>query len=144
MKHPARSRFARTAFLGFLIIAAAIAAMASFTMFVTGTVLDSIWTTKEHTYHQLLQHKLPVGLGFAALAVILALAATGWTRRKRWGWRLPATSRPPGSSHWRGNPHLAAHPNSKVVLHLTNPTTPEWGAGCIRRSAQYQRNRHIE
>jgi glucan phosphoethanolaminetransferase (alkaline phosphatase superfamily) len=88
MKHPARSRFARTAFIGFLIIAAAIAAMASFTMFVTGTVLDSIWTTKEHTYHQLLQHKLPVGLGFAALAVILALAATGWTRHKRWGWLL--------------------------------------------------------
>jgi hypothetical protein len=30
MKHPARSRFVRTAFLGFLIIAAAIAAMTPF------------------------------------------------------------------------------------------------------------------
>lgn len=88
MKHPARSRFARTAFLGFLIIAAAIAAMASFTMFATGTALDSIWTTKEQTYHQLLQHRLLVGVGFAALAVILALTAAGWARRKRWGWLL--------------------------------------------------------
>jgi len=88
MEHRTRSRLARTAFLGFLIIAAGIAAMASFTMFVTGTVLGSIWTTKEHSYHQLLHHKVPVGLGFAALAVILALAAAGWARRKRWGWLL--------------------------------------------------------
>jgi hypothetical protein len=113
----------------------------------------------------LLQHKLPVGLGFAALAVILALAATGWTRRKRWGWLLGVlilavnllsdtvsliASRQPADllgvaigAAILTNPHLVAHPNSKVVLHLTNPTTPEWGAGCIRRSAQHQRNRHM-
>jgi hypothetical protein len=88
MKRPARSRFARNAFLGFLVIAAAIAAMASFTMFATGTALDSIWTSKQQTYHQLLQHRLPVGAGFATLAVILALTAAGWARRKRWGWLL--------------------------------------------------------
>jgi hypothetical protein len=88
MQHPTRSRLARTAFGGFLILAAAIAALASFTMFVTETVLASIWTTKERSYHQLLQHKVPVGLGFAALAVILALAAAGWARHKRWGWLL--------------------------------------------------------
>src|SRR4029453_16111923 len=84
MQHPTRSRLARTAFGGFLILAAAIAALASFTMFVTEPVLASIWTTKERSYHQLLQHKVPVGLGFAALAVILALAAAGWARHKRW------------------------------------------------------------
>jgi glucan phosphoethanolaminetransferase (alkaline phosphatase superfamily) len=88
MRHRTRSRLARTAFLGFLIIAAAIAAMASFTVLVTGTVLDNIWATKEHTYHQLLHHKIPVGAGFAALALILAVAAAGWARNKRWGWLL--------------------------------------------------------
>jgi hypothetical protein len=88
MAHPTRSRLARTAFGGFLILATAIAALASFTMFATGTVLDSIWTTKERSYHQLLHRNVPVGLGFAALAVILALAAAGWAHRKRWGWLL--------------------------------------------------------
>lgn len=131
MKHPARSRFARAAFLGFLIVAAAIAAMASFTMFATGTALDSIWTTKEHAYHQLLQHRLPVGAGFAALAVILALTAAGWARRKRWGWLLAVlilavnllsdtasliTSRQPADL-------LAAAISAAILTWLLTPTT---------------------
>jgi hypothetical protein len=89
--------------------------MASFTMFATGTALDSIWTTKEHAYHQLLQHKLPVGAGFATPAVILALTAAGWACRKRWGWLLgvlilaassatPSASSPPGNQQTCGRP----------------------------------------
>lgn len=79
---------ARTAFLGFLVIAASIAAMASFTLLAAGTVLDNIWAAKQHTYHQLLDHRVSAGAGFATLAVILAVAAAGWARRKRWGWFL--------------------------------------------------------
>jgi hypothetical protein len=83
-------RIARALMTVFLAAAAVVAALASFTMLVTGIAVDDIWKNKEHDYHQMLHHRTPIGLGFALLAVLLALAAIGWARRRRWGWLLGA------------------------------------------------------
>lgn len=80
----------RASLIAFFIAATVVAALASFTMLVTGTAVDSIWKLKEHGYHQMLYHRVPIGLGFALLAVLLALAAIGWARQRRWGWLLSA------------------------------------------------------
>lgn len=87
---PATFRIARALLVAFFAAAAIVAALASFTMLVTGTAIDDIWRDKEHDYHQMLHHRIPIGLGFALLAVLLALAAIGWARRRRWGWLLSA------------------------------------------------------
>lgn len=83
-------RIGRALLIAFFLIAAVVAALASFTMLITGTAIDDIWKLKEHDYHQMLHHRIPLGLGFALLAVLLALAAIGWVRRRRWGWLLSA------------------------------------------------------
>jgi FtsH-binding integral membrane protein len=41
-------------------------------------------------YAQLSPLGVPVGIVFLLLAVVLALAATGWWRHRRWGWILAA------------------------------------------------------
>jgi hypothetical protein len=81
---------ARALMIAFFAATTVVAALASFTLLITGTAIDDIWSGKEHGYHQMLQHRIPIGLGFALLAVLLALAAIGWARRRRWGWLLGA------------------------------------------------------
>jgi hypothetical protein len=83
-------RIGRALLITFFIAATIVAALASFTTLVTGTAADSIWKLKENGYHQMLHHRIPIGLGFALLAVLLALTAIGWARRRRWGWLLSA------------------------------------------------------
>lgn len=83
-------RIGRALLIPFFIAATIVAALASFTMLVTGTAVERIWKLKEHGYHQMLHHRVPIGVGFALLAVLLALAAIGWARRRRWGWLLSA------------------------------------------------------
>ena len=82
------TRVGRWLLVAFFLAATVVAGLASFTMLVTGTAIDNIWNSKEHEYHQMLHHRLPIGLGFALLAVLLALAAIGWVRRRRWEWLL--------------------------------------------------------
>ncbi len=83
-------RIGRALLIAFCVAAATVAGLASFTMLVTGTPFDDIWKAKEHDYQQMLPHRIPIGLGFALLAVLLALAAIGWIRRRRWAWLLTA------------------------------------------------------
>ena len=83
-------RVGRVMLIAFFAAAAIVAALASVTMLVTGTALDNIWKLKEPGYHQMLHHRIPIGLGFALLTVLLVLAAIGWGRRRRWGWLLSA------------------------------------------------------
>lgn len=72
----------------FLTGATVVATLASFTMFITGTVADVIWKQKESEYHQMLQHRMPIGVGFMLLAFLLAFAVVGLMRRRQWGWYL--------------------------------------------------------
>lgn len=81
-------RVGRALLVAFFVAATVVAALASFTMLVTGTAVDNICKIKEHEYHQMLHHRIPIGLGFALLAVLLAFAAIGWVGRRRWGWLL--------------------------------------------------------
>lgn len=64
------------------------AALAAFTMLGAGTALDNIWNSKEHGYHQMLHHRIPIGLGLKIFVVLLALAAIGFATRRPWGWLL--------------------------------------------------------
>jgi len=83
-----RSQISRIILIIFLSGGAIVAALASFTMLVTGTVVDNIWKQKETEYHQMLHHRIPIGLGFALLAILLALAVSGLYQRRRSGWLL--------------------------------------------------------
>ena len=74
--------------MAFFAAATLVAAAAAFTLLVPGTAVDAIWREKERDYHVMLEHRAPIGLGFALLAVLLGLAAIGWARRRRWGWLL--------------------------------------------------------
>ncbi len=72
----------------FLTGGTVVAMLASFTMLITGTAVDVIWKQKETDYHQMLQHRIPIGVGFVLLAFLLGFAVVGLIRRRRWGWLL--------------------------------------------------------
>jgi len=76
-----------SAFAGFLIIAACIAAAAAVSLLARGTPLSGMWDSKESSYHELLRHRLVFGAGFILLAAALSFAA-GWIGGRRWGWGL--------------------------------------------------------
>lgn len=68
-------------FVAFFVAPAAIAALAACTLLDTGTALDNIWNFKQHAYHQVLRHRIPIGLGLTLFAIVLALAALGCSCR---------------------------------------------------------------
>ena len=50
-----------------------------------------MWALNPHAYDALAPVGKTVDLLFLSLAVALALAATGWFKRRRWGWQLAVT-----------------------------------------------------
>ena len=64
------------------------ALLAGTTLVFPGTILDRAWRLNPVAYAQLAPLGAPVGIAFLLLAVVLAVAATGWWRRRRWGWVL--------------------------------------------------------
>lgn len=62
--------------------------LAGATLLWPGTFLDRMWALNPRAYNQLAPLGKPVGLVFLSLAAALALAAAGWLKRRRWGWRL--------------------------------------------------------
>lgn len=82
------SSFGLTAMGIFLVFAAAMAALAGTTLLWRGTFLDPIWTLNRAAYRQLEPLGGKVGFLFLLLSITLGVAASGWFRRRVWGWRL--------------------------------------------------------
>jgi len=64
------------------------AALAGATFAWPGTALDRVWLLNQKAFAQLAPLGRAVGLAFLFLALALGIAAVGWFRKKRWGWRL--------------------------------------------------------
>jgi len=72
----------------FLFFGAIMACLAGTTLVWPGTTLDRIWTLNPRAYKELAPHTKAVGIPFLLLGVTLAVAGTGWFKRRFWGWRL--------------------------------------------------------
>jgi hypothetical protein len=72
----------------FLFFGTVMAFLAGTTLVWPGTFLDHMWALNPRAYDELAPLGKPVGLLFLSLAMALALAATGWLKRRRWGWQL--------------------------------------------------------
>jgi hypothetical protein len=75
----------------FFIFGATMAAYAALTLLFPGTFLDALWALN-HRGHEGLSALGHLGaIPFAVLSPMLALAAVGWFRRRRWGWVVGIT-----------------------------------------------------
>jgi len=72
----------------FLFFGAVMASLAGVTLAWRGTALDRIWTLNPRAHRELAPWGKPIGLLFLSLAAALAIAGTGWLKRRRWGWQL--------------------------------------------------------
>ena len=72
----------------FLLFGAVMAFIAGTTLVRRGTALDRMWALNPRAYDELAPLGKTVRLLFLSLAAALALAATGWLKRRRWGWQL--------------------------------------------------------
>ena len=77
-----------TAVALFLLFGAAMASLAGSTLVFPGTILDQAWRLNPVAYEQLAPLGAPIGVALFLLAMILAVAAMGWWRRRPWGWIL--------------------------------------------------------
>jgi len=75
----------------FLFLGAAMASLAGTTLVWPGTLLDRAWEANPRAYQALAPMGKGIGIAFFLLAVTLAVAATGWMQRRRWGWWLAVT-----------------------------------------------------
>lgn len=75
----------------FFVFGAAMAAYAAATLLKPGTFLDTLWELNKRGHAGLAALGRGAVLLFAALSVLLALAAVGWLRRRYWGWMLGVT-----------------------------------------------------
>jgi hypothetical protein len=64
------------------------AALAGTTLVWRGTTLDRLWALNEPAYKQLAPIGSTVGPLFSLLSAALVAAASGWFKRRLWGWRL--------------------------------------------------------
>jgi len=69
----------------FFIFGAVMTTYAALTLLMPGTVLDVLWSLNKQGHESLIAVG-PVAAGpFIVLSPLLALAAIGWLRRRRWG-----------------------------------------------------------
>ncbi|MGA3324128.1 MAG: hypothetical protein ABSF45_06620 [Terriglobia bacterium] len=64
------------------------ASIAATTLLWPGTILDRLWTLNAPAYARLAPLGRVVGIPFLILSVALAVAGTGWFKRRMWGWGL--------------------------------------------------------
>ena len=72
----------------FLFFGATKASFAGTTLTWPGASFDRLWTLNPAAQKQLATFAKAPGVIFLLLAATLALAATGWFKRRLWGWRL--------------------------------------------------------
>lgn len=77
-----------TAVGGFLFFGAVMASFAGATLTWPGTSFDRIWALNPTAHKQLGTLGKPIGILFLLLSATLAVAGTGWFKRRLWGWRL--------------------------------------------------------
>jgi hypothetical protein len=83
--HPSR---ALTAIGILLFFGAVIASLSGITLIWRGTILERMWTLNPSAYKQLVPFGTAAGIVFVLLGVTLAVAGTGWFKRRLWAWRL--------------------------------------------------------
>ena len=72
----------------FLIMATCMLVASAFTLLFPGTFVDRIWDIKRSEYEQLLRSAPWSGVGFLVLGIVMAMAAYGWFKARRWAWWL--------------------------------------------------------
>ena len=72
----------------FFIFGATMSAYAAITLIRPGTFLDKLWALNKQAHAELLPVANISGPLFLILSAALAAAATGWFRRRYWGWLL--------------------------------------------------------
>jgi len=72
----------------FLFFGATMAALAGTTLVFPGTILDKVWALNPRAYRQLGPAGRIAGMLFLLLSLSMAVAGTGWFRRRYWGWGL--------------------------------------------------------
>jgi hypothetical protein len=75
----------------FFVFGATMAAYAAVTLLKPGTFLDALWGLNRRGHEGLAGFGRLAALPFCILSPMLALAAAGWFRRRRWGWVLGVT-----------------------------------------------------
>jgi hypothetical protein len=71
-----------------LFFGATMASFAGTTLTWPGTSVDRLWALNPTAHKQLGTFGKPAGILFLLLGAMLALAGTGWFKRRLWGWRL--------------------------------------------------------
>ena len=71
-----------------LFFGASMAFLAGTTLVWRGTILDRMWAINAPAYRQLAPFGKTVGIPFLLFGATLAVAGTGWFKRRVWGWRL--------------------------------------------------------
>ncbi len=64
------------------------ASLAGATLIWPGTSFDRVWALNPIAHRQLASLGRPIGVLFLLLSATLAVAGTGWFKRRPWGWRL--------------------------------------------------------
>jgi uncharacterized membrane protein (DUF2068 family) len=64
------------------------ASLAGTTLLWRGTVLDRMWVLNSAAYKRLVPLGGIAGMLLLLLGTVLAVAGTGWFKRRLWGWRL--------------------------------------------------------
>ena len=77
-----------TAVGAFLFFGTIMASLAGATLSWPGTSFDKIWALNPTAHKHLASLGKPIGILFLFLGAALALAGTGWFKRRLWGWRL--------------------------------------------------------
>ena len=77
-----------TAVGAFLFFGAIMASLARATLTWPGTSFDRVWALNPTAHKQLASLGKPIGILFLLLSATLAVAGTGWSKRRLWGWRL--------------------------------------------------------
>lgn len=72
----------------FLLFAAIVASLAGTTLLWRGTILERIWVLNPRAYNQFAPLGKAAGIPFILLGITLAIAATGWFKRRFWAWRV--------------------------------------------------------
>lgn len=72
----------------FLFFGATMGFLAGTTLVWRGTILDRMWAINAPAYRRLAPFGKTVGIPFLLLGTTLAVAGTGWFRRRLWAWRL--------------------------------------------------------